>query len=329
MMASNNGFEPDRLTTPKPSTLHHSRSHSENTISHSFNWYNPQDISHRGEGVPKSHRQMYSNGILKPDIHLYVSYDDPHYAPNPLVHNRPANMRDYRDVSQSYIPQELLTPSYIPAYDASPSTRSELLLPESYSPSLSDDGSFFSGVATPSGHAASWTPSMVPSCDILDPLSTNSMYSLSPKSHSPCSSTSSARSSSSLKSAPVRSRARNTPRHLQHQYLDTILRSKFPKDRLTALNVAIQYRDDHTPTDPIPNELLDQLLEGPTQDKYYCFCCPTARKARTITPARDHVRKSLGNFPYKCSNSWCQHTALRQADLNKHSKTCSLTQEPF
>lgn len=128
---------------------------------------------------------------------------------------------------------------------------------------------------------------------------------------------------SALRTPPTRSRARNTPRHHQHQYLDKILRHKFPKTHLTALDVAIQYRDEHEPSHPIPNEILDQLLEGPIQDKYYCFCCPGARKARTITPARDHVRKSLGNFPFRCTNPWCQHSALRQADLNKHMKTCS------
>ena len=112
------------------------------------------------------------------------------------------------------------------------------------------------------------------------------------------------RHSGALRTPPTRSRARNTPRHLQHHYLDTILRAKFPKTHLTALNVAIQYRDEHDPTNAIPNEILDQLLEGPAQDKYYCFCCPGARKPRTITPARDHVRKSLGNFPFKCTNPW-------------------------
>ena len=109
---------------------------------------------------------------------------------------------------------------------------------------------------------------------------------------------------STLNVSTLRSRARNTPRHLQHQYLDTILRSKFPPDRMTALNMAIRFRDEHARTDPIPNELLDQLLGGPVEDKYYCYCCPKARKLRTITPARDHVRKSLGNFPFKCPNAW-------------------------
>ncbi|PVF98947.1 hypothetical protein CPB86DRAFT_704137, partial [Serendipita vermifera] len=118
-------------------------------------------------------------------------------------------------------------------------------------------------------------------------------------------------------------RSRNTPRHLQHQYLDTLLRSRCPPHCLTALNLAIQWRDEHSPTEPIPNKLLDELLEGPKEDKYYCFCCPhKARKGRTITPARDHVRKSLGNFPFKCTNEGCQHTSLRQADLNKHIRTC-------
>jgi hypothetical protein len=139
--------------------------------------------------------------------------------------------------------------------------------------------------------------------------------------------------------APARNRSRNTPRHLQHQYLDTLLRSRCPPQCLTALNLAIQWRDEHLPTEPIPNKLLDELLEGPKDDKYYCFCCPhKARKGRTITPARDHVRKSLGNFPFKCTNEgwyvdvltgwpFCliyisQHTSLRQADLNKHIRTC-------
>jgi hypothetical protein len=70
------------------------------------------------------------------------------------------------------------------------------------------------------------------------------------------------------------------------------------------LNLAIQFRDDHGPTALIPNDLVDELLQGSDDGKYYCFCCPRARKSRTITPARDHVRKSLGNFPFRCPNSW-------------------------
>jgi hypothetical protein len=110
--------------------------------------------------------------------------------------------------------------------------------------------------------------------------------------------------SSSLKAASTRTRTRTTPRHQHHQYLDSLLRSKCPKDRLPALNIAIQFRDEHGIDELIPNDLLDELLEAAGDEKYICFCCPRARKARTITPARDHVRKSLGNFPFQCSNPW-------------------------
>ena len=156
------------------------------------------------------------------------------------------------------------------------------------------------------------------------------------------------RPSSTLKATSPRTRTRTTPRHQHHQYLDTLLRSKCPKDRLEALNLAIRFRDEHTPGELIPNDLLDELLELTEGDKYHCFCCPRAKKARTITPARDHVRKSLGNFPFKCPNErWCvtsrcflivlwlntsfyasQHSSLRQADLNKHIKTCVATGSP-
>ncbi|KIM30765.1 hypothetical protein M408DRAFT_269872 [Serendipita vermifera MAFF 305830] len=117
-------------------------------------------------------------------------------------------------------------------------------------------------------------------------------------------------------------RTKMGPRHQHHQYLDSLLRSKCPKDRLPALEVAIRFRDEHAPDTVIPNELLDELLQVDDGDKYYCFCCPRAQKPRTITPARDHVRKSLGNYPFRCPNEWCQHSSLRQADLNKHIKTC-------
>lgn len=140
--------------------------------------------------------------------------------------------------------------------------------------------------------------------------------------NSPVSASTIPRPGSSLKATPTRTRTRTTPRHQHHQYLDSLLRSKCPKDRMHALNVAIQFRDEHNPDELIPNDLLDELLEAAGDDKYFCFCCPRARKARTITPARDHVRKSLGNFPFQCSNSWCRHSSLRQADLNKHMKTC-------
>jgi len=148
------------------------------------------------------------------------------------------------------------------------------------------------------------------------------LYSVREWSNSPVSTSMFPRSSSSLKVAPTRTRTRTTPRHQHHQYLDSLLRSKCPKDRAHALNVAIQFRDEHSAGELIPNDLLDELLEATGDDKYFCFCCPRARKARTITPARDHVRKSLGNFPFQCSNSWCRHSSLRQADLNKHMKTC-------
>jgi hypothetical protein len=110
--------------------------------------------------------------------------------------------------------------------------------------------------------------------------------------------------SSGLKATSTRTRTRTTPRHQHHQYLDSQLRSKCPKDRLHALNVAIQFRDEHSTDELIPNDLLDELLEPAGDDKFFCFCCPRARKARTVTPARDHVRKSLGNFPFQCSNPW-------------------------
>lgn len=142
-----------------------------------------------------------------------------------------------------------------------------------------DDGNIWSSLPSPSPYSVSSAPA--------SPDAGNSRAQIS-----------------TLKVANPRSRARNTPRHLQHQYLDTLLRAKFPKDRLMALNMAIKFRDEHAPTDPIPNELLDQLLDGPVEDKFYCFCCPKARKPRTITPARDHVRKSLGNFPFQCTNVW-------------------------
>jgi len=109
---------------------------------------------------------------------------------------------------------------------------------------------------------------------------------------------------SSLKATSPRTRTRNSQRHQHHQYLDSLLRSKCPKDRLHALNVAIQFRDEHNADELIPNDLLDELLELAGDDKYYCICCPRAKKARTITPARDHVRKSLGNFPFQCQNPW-------------------------
>jgi hypothetical protein len=111
-------------------------------------------------------------------------------------------------------------------------------------------------------------------------------------------------SSGSLKATSTRTRTRTTPRHQHHQYLDSLLRSKCPKDRLHALNVAIQFRDELGVGQLIPNDLLDELLEAAGDEKYFCFCCPRVRKARTITPARDHIRKSLGNFPFQCSNSW-------------------------
>jgi hypothetical protein len=112
------------------------------------------------------------------------------------------------------------------------------------------------------------------------------------------------RPSSSLKAAPIRTRTRTTPRHQHHHYLDSLLRSKCPKDRAHALNVAIQFRDEYNADEVIPNDILDELLEAAGGDKCFCFCCPRDRKARKITPARDHVRKSLGNFPFQCSNSW-------------------------
>jgi hypothetical protein len=112
------------------------------------------------------------------------------------------------------------------------------------------------------------------------------------------------RFTSSQKAPPSRSRIRTTRRHQNHQYLDSLLRSKCPKDRLTALNIAIQFRDGHNSAEIIPNEFLDELLEDAGNEKYFCFCCPKDKKARTITPARDHVRKSLGNFPFKCPSSW-------------------------
>jgi hypothetical protein len=112
------------------------------------------------------------------------------------------------------------------------------------------------------------------------------------------------RPSSSLSATSTRTRTRTTPRHQHHQYLDSLLRSKCPKDRLPALNIAIQFRDEHGIDEPIPNDLLDELLEAAGDEKYFCFCCPRVRKARTITPARDHIRKSLGNFPFQCPNSW-------------------------
>jgi hypothetical protein len=110
--------------------------------------------------------------------------------------------------------------------------------------------------------------------------------------------------SSGLKATSTRTRTRTTPRHQHHQYSDSLLRSKCPKDRLHALNVAIQFRDEHSVDELIPNDLLDELLKAADGDKYVCFCCPRPRKARTITLARDHVRRSLGNFPFQCSNSW-------------------------
>jgi hypothetical protein len=108
--------------------------------------------------------------------------------------------------------------------------------------------------------------------------------------------------SSGLEATSTRTRTCTTPRHQHHQYLDSLLRSNSPKDRP---HVAIQPRDEHCIDEPIPND----LLEPAGDEKCFCFCCPRARKARAITPARDprdHVRESHGNFPFQCSNScWC------------------------
>jgi len=132
---------------------------------------------------------------------------------------------------------------------------------------------------------------------------------------------------SSPKSGPARSRARNTPRSLYLPYSDALVREKLPGDRVYAFDVAIAFRNNH-PGELIPNDLLNELLEEVEQGMFVCFCCPKNRKGRTITPARDHVRKSLGNFPFKCVNSWCQHSSLRQADMNKHIRTCAPPSSP-
>jgi hypothetical protein len=110
---------------------------------------------------------------------------------------------------------------------------------------------------------------------------------------------------SHLKVTSTRARTRTTHRNQHHQYTDSLLRSKCPKSRIHALNVTIQFRDEHGADELIPNDLLDELLES-TGDGKYIFCCQRGQKARNITGARDHVRKSLGNFPFRCSNlGWC------------------------
>jgi len=104
--------------------------------------------------------------------------------------------------------------------------------------------------------------------------------------------------------ASIQIRSRVTAVGRRHYlFRDKLLRSKCPKERQQALELAIQFREEHDPTEPIPTDLLDELLQKGEGEKYYCFCCPD-RRGSTITPARDHVRKALGNFPFKCSNSW-------------------------
>lgn len=95
---------------------------------------------------------------------------------------------------------------------------------------------------------------------------------------------------------------RNGPRLRQHSTQDEFLRSKYPQGRRHVLGLAIRFRDEHDPTQIIPHDLIDGLLEVAIPGKYHCFCCPGKKRARTITPARDHVRKSLGNFPFRCPN---------------------------
>ena len=108
-------------------------------------------------------------------------------------------------------------------------------------------------------------------------------------------------------------RARIATEREHYPYQDDELRRKYPKERQHALELAIRFQKEHGRTKGIPPDLLDKLLEkkvdkdsleNRTEDKYYCFCCPDNRKARTVTPARDHVRKSLGNFRFRCLNPW-------------------------
>lgn len=90
----------------------------------------------------------------------------------------------------------------------------------------------------------------------------------------------------------------------RHSTQDEFLRSKYPQDRRYVLDLTMRFRDKHDATEPIPHDLIDGLLEVTGSGKYQCFCCPGKKRARTITPARDHVRKSLGNFPFRCPNAW-------------------------
>jgi hypothetical protein len=43
------------------------------------------------------------------------------------------------------------------------------------------------------------------------------------------------------------------------------------------LNLDIQFRDDHGPATPIPNDLIDPSLQRSDDAKYYCFYCSKAR----------------------------------------------------
>jgi hypothetical protein len=110
---------------------------------------------------------------------------------------------------------------------------------------------------------------------------------------------------SHLNVTSTRIRTRTTQRNQHHQYMDSLLRVKCPRSRIHALNVVMQFRDDYGADEAIPNDLLDELLES-TGDRKYIFCCQRDQKARSIAGARDLVRKSLGNFPFRCSNlGWC------------------------
>jgi hypothetical protein len=120
------------------------------------------------------------------------------------------------------------------------------------------------------------------------------------------------RPSTSLKAASTRSRTSRIRQH--HQCLDDLLRSRCPENRIDALNMAIRFRDVHGADQTIPNELVDEHLEQISDGKFV-FWGEKAQKTRNITGARDHVRKSLGNFPFHCSNlGWCVKSS-RSIDL--------------